>query len=123
MRVSVEPHPVFNMAGNGGLIVTVPITFAEAALGANVTVPTLDGSVTVVVPAGTQTGKTLRVKGRGAPRPKGGHGDLLVKLDVEVPRKLNRKEKELLEEFAEVHRASPRRHLERYISKNGRSGS
>ena len=106
VRVNVEPHPVFSSAGGGDLSVIVPITYPEAALGAKVEVPTMDGSVMVKIPAGSVSGKTLRVRGRGAPKPKGGTGDLLVKLEVEVPRKLNRKEKEALEQFAEVHRAS-----------------
>ena len=115
VRVNVRPHPIFSSAGDGDLAVSVPITYPEAALGAKIEVPTLDGSVTVKVPPGTTSGKTLRVRGRGAPRPRGGNGDLLVKIEVEVPRKLNRREKEALERFAEVHDASPREHLERYL--------
>jgi molecular chaperone DnaJ len=102
---------VFSLGRNGTLNVTVPVTFTEAALGAKVEVPTLDGTVTVKVPAGTRSGKTLRVKGKGAPRPKGGAGDLLVKVEVDVPRRLSRKEKELLEEFARIHESSPREQL------------
>ena len=115
VRVSVQPHPIFSSAGNGDIGLTLPVTFVEAALGAKIEVPTLDGSVTVKVPAGTSSGKTLRVRGRGAPRPKGGNGDLLVKIDVEVPRKLSRREKEALEHFAELHKGSPREHLTRYV--------
>lgn len=115
VRVMVKPHPVFSSAGNGDISVTVPVTYPEAALGTRIEVPTLDGSVTVKVPPGTTSDKTLRVRGRGAPRPKGGQGDLLVKIEVEVPKKLNKREKEALEKFAEVHQASPRAHLEEYI--------
>jgi molecular chaperone DnaJ len=115
VRVRVEEHPIFGLSGEGRLNVTVPITFTEAALGANVAVPTLDGPVTVKIPAGTPTGKTFKVKGKGAPRPKGGAGDLLVTVQVEVPRRLSKKEKHLLEEFAQVHDASPREHLESHI--------
>ena len=111
VRVQVRSHPVFQQGGNGDLIVNVPLTFPEAALGANVEVPTLDAPVTVKVPAGTQNGKVLRVKGRGAPRPKGGQGDLLAKVSVEVPQKLSRKEREALEKFAELHSSSPRQAL------------
>ena len=111
VRVQVRSHSVFQQGGNGDLIVNVPLKFTEAALGANVEVPTLDGTVTVKVPAGTQNGKVLRVRGRGAPRPKGGQGDLLAKVSVEVPQKLSRKEKEALEKFAELHSASPRQAL------------
>ena len=118
VRVRVGPHPVFKTEGSGNLAVDLPITIAEAALGAKIDVPTLDGSVTVKIPAGTQDGKRLRVKGRGAPRPKGGRGDLHVTVRVEVPQKLNRREKELLEKFAETHKESPRQHLESYLKKS-----
>jgi len=113
VRVNVEPDEIFSWAPTGDLQVVVPVTFPEAALGAKVEVPTLDGTVTVKVPAGTQHGKTLRVRGKGAPNRKGGAGDLLVKIEVEVPRKLSKREKQLLEEFAEIHEESPRGHLRR----------
>ena len=123
VRVKVRPHPVFTTVGNGDLMITVPVTYPEAALGAKIEVPTLDGSVTVKVPGGTTSGKTLRVRGRGAPKPKGGHGDLLVKIEVEVPRKLGRREKEALERFAAEHKASPRTHLEEYLSSTNQAAS
>jgi molecular chaperone DnaJ len=90
----------------------VPVTFAEAALGTELKVPTLDGPVTLKVPAGTQNGRTFRVRGRGVPGSgrKGG-GDLLVSLQVAVPEKLSRKERELLREFASLSEATPRNHL------------
>lgn len=115
VRVHVSPHPIFGRGKNGNLELIAPVTFTEAALGAKVEVPTLDGSVTVKVPSGTPSGKVLRVKGRGAPRPRGGHGDLLVTIEVQVPQKLSRKEKALLEEFAALHDESPRDHLKRYM--------
>ena len=117
VRVHVKPHPVFRNEKNGNLGIDVPVTIAEAALGAKIEVPTLDGSVTVKIPGGTQDGKRLRVKGRGLPRPKGGHGDMYVTVHVEIPQKLNRHEKELLEQFAEAHKESPRKHLESYLNK------
>jgi molecular chaperone DnaJ len=115
VRVKVKEHPIFASVGKGDISVEVPVTYPEAALGANIEVPTMDGPVTVKVPPGTTSGKTLRVKGRGGPRPDGGKGDLLVKIDIEVPRKLSRREKEALEHFSEVHKASPRNHLQRYL--------
>ncbi len=115
VRVRVEPHPIFEQGKNGDIIVRVPVSFPEAALGAEVVVPTLDGKVKVKVPAGTQNGKTLRVKGRGAPRPKGGSGDLRAVIEVMVPSKLSRREKEALERFAEVHTDSPREHLDEAV--------
>ena len=115
VKVQVKPHPIFEMGKAGDLTVRVPVTYPEAALGAKVQVPTLDRPVTVKVPAGTPNGKVLRVKGRGAPRRGGGTGDLLVRIEVEVPQRLSRKEKEALERFAETHDASPRALLERYM--------
>ncbi len=118
VRVHVLPHEVFELGKNGDLIVSLPLTIAEAALGAKIQVPTLDAPVTVKVPAGTNSGKTLRVRGQGAARQSGGTGDLLVKVDVEVPKKLSRREKQLLEEFQETHKDSPRKLLEAYLAKS-----
>jgi molecular chaperone DnaJ len=115
VRVRVTPHPIFSRAKGGDLAVTVPVSFVEAALGAKIEVPTLDGAVTVKVPAGSRSGKVLRVRGRGAPRDRGGRGDLLVRIEVEVPQRLSRREKELLEQFRDIHDAPVRRHLDAYL--------
>ena len=115
--VSVTSHPMFSQGAAGDLHVKVPVTIAEAALGTQVSVPTLDGKVTVKVPPGTSGGKVLRVKGKGGPKPRGGAGDLLVTIDVEVPKKLTKQERELLERFAEIHKGSPRAHLETHVGK------
>jgi molecular chaperone DnaJ len=109
VRVRVRPHAFFGRKGHD-LTLELPITYAEAALGANVQVPTLNGPVTMKVPAGTPTGKTFRLKGKGAPK-RGGHGDLLVTAHVEVPQKLSKPEKELLKQLSEVEKDSPRRRL------------
>jgi molecular chaperone DnaJ len=108
--VRVAPHPIFVRQGDD-LTLTVPISFTEAALGAQVKVPTLDAPVTLKIPAGTQHGKTFRVRGRGAPKRKGGNGDLLATVQVQVPEKLSKKEREALEQFAEAHQADPRSNL------------
>jgi molecular chaperone DnaJ len=92
------------------LTLTVPITYPEAALGATVKVPTLDAPVTLRIPAGTPTGKTFRVRGRGAPI-SGGFGDLLVTVEVSVPPKLTDAEREAVEALAGVITESPRKHL------------
>jgi molecular chaperone DnaJ len=109
VKVAVEPHTVFERRGDD-LMVDLPITYPEATLGANVEVPTLNGPVTLKVPAGTPSGKTFRVKGRGAPR-KGGRGDLLAKVKVDVPDKVSQEEKELLRKLREVSKESPRKRL------------
>jgi len=100
--VRVKPHPVFGRKGDQ-LTVTVPVTFPEAVLGATVSVPTLDGEpVRLKVPAGTPSGRTLRVRGKGAPTAKGRHGDLLVTVDIAVPQKVKGAAKEALEAYAEA---------------------
>jgi molecular chaperone DnaJ len=86
--VRVEPHPVFGRSADN-LTLTAPVTFDEAALGAEIKVPTLDGSpVTLKVPAGTPNGRTFRVRGRGITRKDGTKGDLLVTVEVVVPDRL-----------------------------------
>jgi molecular chaperone DnaJ len=101
VTVHVRQHPVFGRKGDN-LTVSVPITFPEAALGATITVPTLDGStVSLKVPSGTPTGRTFRVKGRGLTT-KGKTGDLLVTVDVAVPQRVSGRAKETLEAYAET---------------------
>ena len=87
-----------------------------------VAVPTLEGQVTVKIPPGTQNGKTLRVRGKGAPLPKGGTGDLLVTVEVQVPTRLSKQERESLEHFATLHKASPRPHIDEEIATATRDG-
>jgi molecular chaperone DnaJ len=100
--VSVTPHPVFGRKDEH-LTITVPITIAEAALGANIPVPVVTGgSVSLKVPAGTMHGKTFRLKGRGVPSAKGKHGDLLVTVEIAVPLKLSKQAREALEAYAEA---------------------
>ena len=110
VTVHVGGHPLFGRKGKD-LTLTVPITFAEATLGASVTVPTLDVPVTLRVPPGTPSGKTIRVRGRGAPVP-GGFGDLLVTVEVAVPEQLDEAQREAVESLAAALPDSPRRHLE-----------
>jgi molecular chaperone DnaJ len=109
--VRVEPHRLFGRR-DADLTLDVPVTYAEAALGAEVAVPTLNGNVTLKVPAGTPSGKTFRIRGKGAPKPKGkGHGDLLATIKVDVPGKLTKEERELLSRLKEIQKESPRRRL------------
>ena len=102
VRVPVAPHPLVGRQGDN-LTVTVPISFAEAALGGNLSVPTVDGSVTLKVPAGTSSGRTFRVKGKGVPAKKG-PGDLLVTVEVQVPTHLSDEERRAIEAYAAVAR-------------------
>lgn len=110
--VTVSPHKIFQREGDD-LLVEVPISFVEAALGCKKEIPKLgDGTCKVQIPEGTQTGKMLRVKHEGVPNVHGqGKGDLLIKIVIETPIDLNDKQKELLKEFAELEKEhnSPRR--------------
>lgn len=110
VTIRVAPHAFFGRRGSD-LTLDLPITFPEAALGANVKVPTLNGAVTLKIPSGTSAGRTFRVRGKGAPKLGGGKGDLLVTVNVEVPSRLSKEERELLEQFREKHQASPRTRL------------
>jgi molecular chaperone DnaJ len=111
VRVQVEPHPLFGRDVDN-LTVAVPVTFAEAALGADVTVPTLEGEpVTIRVPAGTRSGRTFRVRGRGVSTPRS-RGDLLVTVEIDVPQELSDAERAALEALAAAGGESPRAHLE-----------
>ena len=97
LTVSVEKHPVFGRDGDH-LTVDLPVTFAEAALGATVSVPTLDGTpVRVKVAPGTPSGRVLRVKGRGVHRRNGTAGDLLARISVVVPQRLTDAAREAVE--------------------------
>ena len=97
--VNVIPHPVFTRKGEN-LHITVPVTFAEAALGADISVPTIEGDeVKVRINPGTQNGKTLRIKGRGVKKGVNA-GDLMATIDVQVPQRIDGKAKKALEEFA-----------------------
>jgi molecular chaperone DnaJ len=105
----VEPSPLYRRRGEADLEIDVPITFPEAALGATVEVPTPDGPISLKVPAGSQDGKLLRVRGKGAPRlGGGGRGDLYARLRIVVPRKLSKRERELIEELGRLSGESPR---------------
>ena len=113
VTVRVAPHSMFGRKGRN-LTLTVPVTFAEAALGAEITVPTLDGSVVLRVPPGTRSGRTFRVKGRGVADEKGA-GDLLVTVEVAVPTKLSPAQREAIEALAVASTDSPRAHLDTKI--------
>lgn len=104
--VEVERHHFFARDGHD-LHLTIPITFTQAALGAEIEVPTLEGPEKVEIPRGSQNGHVLRMRGRGMPDPRGGgKGSLLVKLHVEIPKHLTHRQEELLRELAEIEQAN-----------------
>jgi molecular chaperone DnaJ len=107
----VTPSKVYTRRGDD-LVVDVPVTYPEAALGATVSVPTPEGSVTVKVKPGTEDGTLLRVKGKGAPKLKGsGKGDLLARVKLSVPKKLSKAEKEAVEALQKATKKNPREGL------------
>jgi molecular chaperone DnaJ len=111
VTVKVAEHPVFGRRGSN-LTLHVPITFVEAALGAEIDVPTLDGKVRLRIPAGTQSDKTFRVRDHGVGDAKGNRGDLLVTVEVLVPEQLSEEGKELLQQFRlQNPHDNPRSHL------------
>jgi molecular chaperone DnaJ len=100
--VDVEEHELFHRDGDD-LLCELSVSYPQAALGAELEVPTLDGAAKLKVPAGTQPGKVFRLRGQGMPSVYGhGSGDLLVRLTVDVPRKLSARQKELMEELADL---------------------
>jgi molecular chaperone DnaJ len=104
----VADSPIYQRRG-ADLVVNVPVTFAEAALGANVEVPTPEGPVSLKIPAGSQDGKLIRIRGRGAPKLKGGgRGDVLARVRLAVPTKLTKAERDAIENLQKVSRENPR---------------
>jgi molecular chaperone DnaJ len=113
--VHVAPHPLFGRSGDD-LTIRLPVTFAEATLGADVKVPTLDSQVTVRIPPGTPSGKVLRVRGQGVAADgsskNGKHGgDLLVTIDVQIPDALDERQRDAVESLAGAFDTDPRAEL------------
>jgi molecular chaperone DnaJ len=102
ISIRVRPHILFKRQGTD-VMCEIPITFAQAALGSELVVPTLDGKVKYSIPEGTQTGSIYKLKGKGIPFIKGtGRGDQYIKVNIDVPKRLNEKQKAILKEFADL---------------------
>ena len=100
--INVRPHPIFERRGND-VWCEMPLTFTQAAMGAEVTVPTLDGRVSYRVHEGTQPGDIFKLRGKGIPNINGrGRGDQFVRVTVEVPKNLSQQQKDLLKQFDEL---------------------
>lgn len=108
--VQVRPHAYFRREG-ADLILELPLSLEEAVLGAKVDVPTMDGTVTLTIPAGSSSGKRLRLRGKGLAKPEGGVGDLYVEAKVMVPTNVDAKSQELLKQFAAKNPQQPRANL------------
>jgi curved DNA-binding protein len=107
LHIALEPHPLYRVSGHD-LDLEVPLAPWEAALGAQAEIPTLEGRVTMKVPAGSQAGQKLRLAGKGLPKPGGGAGDLYALLTVVVPPSLTEQEKKLYEGLRDASRFDPR---------------
>jgi curved DNA-binding protein len=107
LQIALEPHPFYRAHGHD-LELEMPLAPWEAALGAEIEVPTLEGKVQVKVPAGSKAGQKLRLAGKGLPRPGGGAGDLYAVLSIAVPGTLTEREKTLYEELRQASRFNPR---------------
>ena len=107
LMVEILPHPTFRLEDRD-LYTTVPVTPWEAALGAEITLATLDGAVNVKIPAGSSSGRKIRLKGKGFPDPRSSPGDLYAEMSIRVPQTLSAEEKELFERLAKVSRFAPR---------------
>jgi len=108
LRVGLEPHRLFSIVGNDDVQIQLPVTPWEAALGAEVEVPTLDGPVKMTVPEGSQGGRRLRLRGQGLKRRHGGRGDQYLQLKIVIPAKLSAREKEIFGKLAAESRFNPR---------------
>lgn len=117
LRISIQPDARFRLEGDE-LHTIVPVSPWEAALGAKIPVETIDGSVTVTVPRGSQNGRRLRLRGKGMPKKQGGAGDLIVELDIHVPKTLSSEEERLFAELARVSRFKPRQHSRQHGEKS-----
>jgi molecular chaperone DnaJ len=117
VTVRVRSHPLFGRKGDD-LTLTLPVTFTEAALGATVRVPTMDGAVSVRIPAGTPNGRTLRVRGRGT-KARGKTGDLLVTVEVAVPQALSADAKAALQTYSQAQPDDPRPHITAAVGGSG----
>jgi len=111
LRIRVEPHGYFKREDND-IHIDLPVTLWEAALGAQVEVPTIDGNANLKIPAGTQSGHILRLKGKGAPDPKSAkRGDQYVHIQITIPQNLDEKSKKLIEELSKINPDNPRKKL------------
>jgi molecular chaperone DnaJ len=117
--IYVEPHDFFAREGDD-VICQIPISFPQAALGAELEVPTLNGKKNITIPKGTDHGEILKIKGEGFPKIRGyGRGDQIIQVIVKTPKNLTNKQEEILREFEEISKNSDRGEKGREPSQQG----
>jgi len=108
LQIAVRPHDFFSREGND-ISCVVPITFTEAALGAKIEVPSIDGKALLKIPPGTQSGQKFRLRGKGAPSPRGeAQGNQIVEVRVSTPKVVDERSKEIFRELARLNPEDPR---------------
>lgn len=111
--ITVRPHPLFTRSGSD-IHCEIPITYTQAVLGDELTVPTIDGNVKYKIPEGTQTGSVFRLKGKGVKKLRGsGRGDQYVKVNIEVPKNLTKKQKDLLNDYSKAMEETSENHYQK----------
>jgi curved DNA-binding protein len=110
LNVQLKPHAFFQFDGDN-LLCEVPVMPDEAVLGATIEVPTPDGKVSLNIPAGIRTGQSLRLRGKGWPRPKGGRSDQLVRIAIATPKDISPVEREYYEKIRAARSLNPRSYL------------
>ncbi|MDJ0692194.1 MAG: J domain-containing protein [Xenococcaceae cyanobacterium MO_188.B32] len=111
LTIDLQPHPLFKFEGDN-IVCEVPITPEEAALGSKIKIPTPDGSVTMKIPPGVDSGQSLRLRGKGWRSPKGNRSDQIVKLKIVTPKELTPQERECYEKLRQASSYNPRRSIE-----------
>ena len=111
LNIELQPHPLYKFQGDN-LAIEIPITPEEAVLGADITVPTPDGKVTLKVPPGVDSGQSLRLKGKGWRKPSNSRSDLIVKLKMVSPKDISDTEQEYYQKLAQASTYNPRQSLE-----------
>jgi molecular chaperone DnaJ len=113
IEITIRPHPIFKRKGDD-LYLDLPVTFGEAALGAKIEVPTIDGIAAMTLPPGTQGGQRLKLSGMGLPSTKTGvRGNQYVDIKIVVPKDITNKAKEAIKEMESLYRESPRKGMVR----------
>lgn len=113
IEIILKDHPLFRRDGND-IYLVIPITFGEAVSGTKIEIPTLDGKTVMTIPSGTQSEQKFKLKGKGFPKPGGGHGDMYVTVHIVVPEKVSDKDMELIKKIESLYKENPRNKIFNY---------